>query len=94
MVLCLQRAAGHIAAEIESSRRREDATPAEIVIDEEPEAKEPSGPLSRVMGQDETDRPDDVRRSLEEDFAFREGLMHESEFVELEISKAAVDELG
>ncbi len=46
------------------------------------------------MRQHEAQRPDDVRRRLEQHLPFNQGLAHQAEFIVLEIAQAAMDQLG
>ena len=90
----LQRLAGHIAVQVDAARRRQDLAPAEMVIKEKPEADEMARPQALVMRQHEAQRPDDVRRRLEQHLALDQRLAHQAEFIMLEIAQAAMDQLG
>ena len=46
-----------------------------------------------MMGQDEAQRPNDVRRHAQQSFPLPQGMTHHQELVIFEISKPAVNEL-
>ena len=46
------------------------------------------------MGQDETQRPDDMRCRVEQHFALDQRLPHQAELVVLEVAQATVDQLA
>ena len=46
------------------------------------------------MRQHEAQRPDDVRRELQQHLALAQRLAHQAELVVLEVAQAAVDQLG
>ena len=67
--------------------------PAQMIVEDEPEAQQPRRAQARVMRQHEAQRPDDVRRGAPQHLAFAERLAHEAELVMFEIAQPAVDQL-
>lgn len=91
----LQRLAGRIAAHVEHRGRRQQLAAAKVVVEEEAEPDQPGRTdAALVIGQHEAQRPDDVRRHRPEDFALHQRFAHQAEFVMLEITQAAMDQLG
>ncbi len=64
-----------------------------MIVEEEAEADEPGRADALFVRQDEAQRPDDVRRGLEQALALEKGLADEPELVIFEISQPAVDQL-
>src|SRR3546814_1725886 len=56
-------------------------------------ADHPRRPEMRLVRQNETQRPDDMRRRAQQNLAFPQRLAHEAELVVLEIAQTAMDEL-
>ena len=83
-----------IIGEIEGAGRRQDLPAAEMVIDEKPQAQHPRRAQARLGGKHEADRPDQVRRHPQHDFALDQRLAHQPQPSVLEIAQAPVDELG
>src|SRR3546814_12623024 len=54
----------------------------------------PPGPHAPCMGEDEGQRPDDVRRCLEQDFPLLQRLADQPELIIFEIAQPAVNQLG
>src|SRR5581483_7758524 len=71
-----------------------DLAPAEMVIEKEAEPYQQGGTQAVVVGQHESQRPDDVRRHAEQHLTLLQRLAHEPEVVLLEIAQPAVDKLG
>ena len=88
-----QRTAGAILPQIDAFRARDNLTACKVIIQEQPGAQHPFGPLFGRMRQHETLRPADLRRDIEQHLAFGERLAHQPEGVEFEVSQPAVDEL-
>ena len=93
-VFRLQRRAERARAEIDRAGRGQQAASAEVIVDEEPEAKHPARAQTLVMRQNETLRPDDMRRRAEQHLALLQRLVHQPERIALEIAQPAVDQLG
>ena len=60
-ILGLERLAGLVLPEVEALRRRQDAPPAEVVVEKEAEPDDRPRPQAAVMREDKSQRPDDVR---------------------------------
>ncbi len=93
-VVLAERCAGGIGPEVERAGGGQKLAAAEIVVGEQAEAQHPGRPQALVVGQNEPQRADDVRRHRHQHFALDQRLAHQAEFVMLEIAQAAVDELG
>ncbi len=94
--LRLQRRARGVRAEVDATRmdQRVRAPAAEVVVEQQRGADHPLRSQMRLVRQHEAQRPHDVRRRTQHDFALRERLADEREFVLLEIAQAAVDQLA
>ena len=57
-----ERLAGRVFGELQGARRREELSAAEMVVDEKAEPEQPGRTEALMVRQDETERPDDVRR--------------------------------
>src|SRR3546814_18942996 len=53
-----------------------------------------SSDLPRPVRQDETQRPDDMRRDAPQHLALLQRLAHQAEFIMLEVTQPAMDQLG
>ena len=89
----LERSARNVLCQIESRCRRQQFASAEVVIQEKSKAKEPRRPKAFMIGQDKTQRPDDVRRDPPQHFALSQRFMHQAEFQVFEVAQAAVNKL-
>ena len=89
-----ERFARGVALEIERAGRRQQLAAAEMVVKEQPEPEQPGRPQLAVMRQDEPQRLDDVRRHPPQHLALDQRLADQAEFVILEVSQSAVDQLG
>ena len=67
---------------------------AEMVVEKEPGAHQPSRTLLGTVWQHETQWPDDMRRDSEQHLALDQCLAHQPELVIFEIAQAAVHELA
>src|SRR6185437_7729741 len=75
-------------------RGRQALAAAQVIVEEQAEADLPERPKARGVRQDKAQRPDDVRRNVQQSFTLGQRFTHEAEFQVLEISKATVDQLG
>ena len=89
-----QRLADLVMREIDRTRRRQQLTAADMVVQEQPQPQQPGRTQARVVRQNETQRPDDVGRDLPEDFALDQRLADQPKLVIFEIAQAAMHELG
>ncbi len=69
------------------------AAPAHRVVHVEPHAQQPVGALAPEAGDEERQRPDQVRGQLHELRALEQRLAHEAEVEVLQVAQAAVDQL-
>src|SRR3546814_1658817 len=83
-----------MAAQVDGLRGRQQLAAAQVVVEEEAEADHPGRPQPLVVGQNEAQRPDDVRGRAQQHLALDQRLAHQPELVVLEITQAAVDKLG
>ena len=90
----LERRAERIIGEIEGAGRGQNLSPAEMVVDEQPQAQHPGRAHPRLGRQHEAHRPDEVRRHAQHHLALDQRLAHQPEPSLLEIAQAPVDELG
>ena len=90
----LQRRAGGIVAQPQRARRRQPLAAAEMVVEEQAKAQQPSRAQCLVVRQDEAQRPDDVRRDPPQHLALHQRLAHQTELVIFQIAQPAVDQLG
>src|SRR5436190_2816878 len=68
--------------------------PADVVVEEQPEAEQPGRAQPGMVWQNETQGADDVGGDLPEDFALDQRLANQTKLVIFEIAQAAVHELG
>ncbi len=90
----LQHLARFVAAQVDGAAAGQALAPAEMVIEEQAQADQPGRPQAGVVRQHEAQRPDDVRGHVPEHFAFQQGFPDQPEFVVLQISQPAMDQLG
>src|SRR5438876_7969759 len=69
-------------------------TAANMVVEEQPEAEQPSRTKACMVRQNETQGADNVGRDLPEDFALDQGLADQAKLVIFEIAQAPVHQLG
>ena len=89
-----QRVADHVVGEIDRARRRQQVSPADMVVKKEAEPEQPGRTQARMVRQHESKRANDVGRDLPEDFALDQRLAHQAELVIFEIAQTAMHELG
>src|SRR5262245_12183576 len=65
-----------------------------MVVEEQTQAHHPGRPQRRDMGQDEGQRPDDMRRHLQQHFALDQRFAHQAELVVFQVAQPAMDQLG
>jgi hypothetical protein len=90
----LERPAGLVLAEVDAFRSAQQFAPGQVVVEKQAESHHPGRPHRRVVRQHEAQRPHDVRRVAQQDFALLQGLAHQAELVVLQVAQAAVDQLG
>ena len=90
----IKRAAGAFAAQIDARRARHHLAPGEMIIKEGAQPQHPHRAHAFGMGQHERLRPGDVRRDIEQHFAFGQRLSHQAKGIIFKIAQAAVDQLG
>src|SRR6185437_1837699 len=83
-----------VRAQADLSRVRQALAAAQVIVEEQAEADLPERPKACGVRQDEAQRPDDMRRDVQQSFTLGQCFTHEAEFQVLEISKATVDQLG
>ena len=89
--LALERAA---RAEAHAARGRQLLALAQVIVEEQAGADHPGRAQVRAVGQDETQRLDDVRSLGQQHFAFGQGFAYQAELVVLQVAQAAVDQLA
>ena len=80
--------------EVDGLRARQLLARRQMVVEEQAEAHEPGRADALLVGQDEAQRPDDVRRGVQQALALEQGLADQAELVIFEIAQAAMDQLG
>ena len=93
-IAALQRAPARVPAEVDARARRQQAAPAEVVVEKEAQTDHPPGAQPGVMREHEAHRPDDVRGVAQQHRALAQGVAHKSEVAVLQVAKPAVDQLG
>ena len=73
---------------------RQRLSPAQMIIQKQSKPQQPGGPEALVMRQHKAQRPDDMRRDAQQDFAFNQRFTHQAEFVMFQIAQATMDQLG
>ena len=92
-ILLLQRLARYVGAQVHAARAGQDLASAQMIVEEQAHPQDGPGTQAVMVGQHETQRPDDVRRRLEQHLALDQRLAHQAELIMLEIAKPAMDEL-
>ena len=92
-VAALERGTEWIVGQRDGAGRRQDLSPAEMIVDEQTQAQHPGRAQARLGRQHEAHRPDQVRRHPQHHLALDQCLAHQAEPSLLEIAQAAVDEL-
>jgi hypothetical protein len=87
----LQWPAGNISLQVEGTRRWQQFSAAQVIIQKEPEAKQPGRSLAIMVGKDEPQGPDDVGRKVPEYLAFDQCLADEPKLVVLKIPQTTVE---
>ena len=64
-----------------------------MVVEKQTQAQQPGRTQSLVVGQNEAQRADEMRRDRPEHLTLHECLTNEAKFVVLQIAQAAMDEL-
>ena len=59
---------------------------AEVIVKEQADAQQPGGTQTFVMGQDESQRSDDMRRDSPENFALDQRFAHQTKFEMFEVA--------
>ncbi len=90
----LERLTGFVGHQIDFARAGQNLAPADPVVNEQADPQQQSRAARFVDRQHETQRPDQMRRRAQQHFAFAQRLAHQAKFVMLEITQAAVNELG
>ena len=90
----LQHLGMGVIAQIDRACTRQQFAAAQIVIEIQPQPQHPFGPQTLVMWKHKTQRPDDMRRNVEQALSLDQALAHQPEFVMLQIAKAAMHQLG
>ncbi len=83
-----------IGREIDRSRRRQQLSAAEVIVEKQPEPQQPGGPQLPMMRKDEAQRLDDVRRHPPQHLALDQRLADQAKLIIFEVAQAAVDQLG
>ena len=76
------------------ARARQLLATAQMVIEEQAQPHHPGGPRRLGLGQDEGQRPDDVRRHVQQPLALDQRLSHQPELAIFQIAQTAMDQLG
>jgi len=90
----LQRIAAMVPVQIDALGRRQDITPAQMIVKEQPQAEQPGRTHALVHRQDESHRPDDMGCGAQQHFPLLERLAHQVEFIMFKIAQTAMDQLG
>ena len=93
-VLIHDRRALWVAAQVQGTRTGQFLATPEVVIEEQAQPHEPSGPVIGRMGQDKAHRPDDMGRSVHQNLALDQRLADQTELVVFQIAQATVDQLA
>src|SRR6516165_3072363 len=79
---------------IDGLRAGQFAPPAEVIVEKESGADHPARTQAPIMRQNETPRPYDMARALEQDLALAQRLAHQAQFAVFEIAQATMNELA
>jgi hypothetical protein len=90
----LQRVAATVLEKIDAPGARQYVAATEMIVKKQSEAQQPGRPHAFVNRQDKAHRPDDMRGSAQQHFAFFQRLADKVEFIMFEIAQATVDQLG
>jgi len=89
-----ERRACRVAAEVHRARRGQQAAPADVIVEEQPQPQQPARAQALHVRQDEAQRVDDVRGDGPQRLPLGQRFAHQRELVVLQIAQAAVDQLG
>ncbi len=90
----LERRARRMLPQVHGPGARQPPAFRQVVVEEQARADHPLRPQVPVVRQHEAQRPGDVRGRVHQHLAFDERLAHQRVVVELEVTQAAVHELG
>ena len=76
MELRLHRLAGRVAAEVDPGAAGQRAASRQVVVEEQPGADHPGRAQVLVVRQHEAQRPDYMRRAVQQDLALQQRLAH------------------
>src|SRR6185312_10449125 len=89
-----ERLADLVPRQVHRACRRQQLAAAEMVVKEEAEPQHPGRTQAGMVGQNETQGADNVRRDLPEDLALDQRLAHQPKLVIFEIAQATMHQLG
>jgi hypothetical protein len=92
--VCLEHLAGSVAPQVDPARGGQKFAPRQPVVQEQAGPDQQRRALAGVVRHDEAQRPHDVRRAAQQQFAFDQCLAHQAELAMLEIAQAAVNQLA
>ena len=93
-IALLQRSSAHVPAEIDARTRRQQRSPAEVVVEKQTQPDHPPGSKPGMMREHEAQRPYDVRGVAQQHLAFLKRVAHEAEIAVFQVAQSAVDQLG
>jgi hypothetical protein len=94
LIIAFQRRTGNVARQRNRARCRQEAPPRHVVIQEQAGAHHPGRTLAGVVRHHKSQRTDNVRCGAQQDFALLQCLPHQREFVILQVTQTAVNQLG
>ena len=65
-----------------------------MIVEEQAKADKPCRSQSLMVGQDEAQRPDYMRRHIEENFTFAQAFADQAKLVIFQIAESAMDQFG
>ena len=89
----MQRKARWIRRQIEGPGARQFFSAADMVVEEQPQPQHPGRPQALSVGQNETQRPDDVRGDGPQHLSLAKRFPDKAKFIIFQIAQAAMDEL-
>ena len=92
--LILQRVPDGIATQVNAAGWGQNLTPPQMIVEKQAEPQDRPRPEAVMMRQHEAQRPDDMRRCVEQHLAFDQGLAYQPELIVLEIAQSTMDEFG
>src|SRR5690606_36026147 len=87
-IAALERRAGWMNAKVDRARCRQPPSPADMIVEEEPEPQQPARPQAIAIREDEAHRADDVGGDAPQSLALFQRLAHQRKFIMFQISKA------